>query len=133
MSITKIEGIGPANAEKLARAGIRGVSQLLKKGATANGRQKIAKVAGVSPAQVLSWVNMADLFRIKGVKSQYAEILHAAGVDTVVELAARNPVNLHRAIIETNRQKKLVRQLPSAGMVESWVMQAKEMPRMVSH
>ncbi len=133
MGIEKIEGIGPAMAEKLQNAGVRTVASLLKKGATPKGRKEIAEKSGISDAQILKWVNMADLFRIKGVASQYAELLEAAGVDTVKELAMRNPGNLRKAMEEVNNQKRLVRALPSPDAVASWVQQAKNLPRAVSY
>ena len=133
MSIEKIEGIGPANAKNLANAGIRGVATLLKKGADPKGRNAIAQESGLSSSLILKWVNMADLFRVKGVSTQYAELLEAAGVDTVKELAQRNAENLHKAMVETNAAKKLVRQTPGLANVQSWVQQAKSLPRTVSY
>lgn len=133
MSIEKIEGIGPSNAQKLAKAGIRGVVGLLNKGATPAGRKVISEKSGISTATVLQFVNMADLFRIKGVSTQYAELLKRSGVDTVVELAQRNPDNLHQKMLEINAAKKFVRAVPSLSMVQRWVQQAKSMPRVISY
>jgi len=133
MSIEKIEGIGPANATKLAKAGIRGIPTLLKKGATPKGREEIAAASGVAKEVVLKWVNMADLFRVKGISTQYSELLKATGVDTVKELAQRNPESLHAAMVETNTMKKLVRQTPGIESVKSWVAQAKKLPRAISY
>ncbi|RMF64061.1 MAG: DUF4332 domain-containing protein, partial [Calditrichaeota bacterium] len=112
---------------------IKGVASLLKKGATPQGREEIAKNAGVSKEQVLEWVNMADLFRIRGIGTQYSELLEAAGVDTVKELAQRNPENLFKAMQQTNAAKRLVRQTPSLQSVKEWVAQAKSLPRAVSY
>jgi predicted flap endonuclease-1-like 5' DNA nuclease len=133
MSIEQIEGIGPSSADKLAKAGIKGVTTLLKKGGTRQGRDEIADAAGISSEVLLKWVNMADLFRIKGISTQYSELLKAAGVDTVKELAQRNAENLHKALTETNAQKRLVRQVPGMASVKSWVQQAKQLPRAVSY
>ncbi len=133
MSVEQIEGIGPASAKKLVNAGVKGVTTLLKKGGTPQGRNEIAEAAGVSTALLLKWVNMADLFRIKGISTQYSELLEAAGVDTVKELAQRNPENLHKAMEDTNAKKKLVRQVPGLANVKSWVQQAKQLPRAVSY
>ncbi len=133
MSVEQIEGIGPSSSEKLAKAGIRGVTGLLKKGGTPQGRNAIAEAAGISTALLLKWVNMADLFRISGISSQYSELLEAAGVDTVKELAQRNPENLYKALAETNAQRKLVRQVPGLARVSDWVQQAKQLPRAVSY
>jgi predicted flap endonuclease-1-like 5' DNA nuclease len=133
MSIEKIEGIGSVNAKKLAKAGVRGVGGLLTKGATPKGREEVAAASGLSTAVILKWVNMADLFRIKGIGTQYSELLEAAGVDTVKELAQRNADNLHTAMIETNNRKKLVRQVPALENVRDWVAQAKKLPRAVHY
>ena len=133
MNIVKIEGIGPSYAAKLAKAGIKTVYGLLKNGATSNGRKLISDLSGISKEKVLDFVNMADLFRVNGVSSQYAELLKGAGVDTVKELAQRNPENLFDALVKTNQTKKLVRLVPAKSRVVDWVAQAKELPRVVEY
>lgn len=134
-SIESIEGIGPKYGAKLRKIGCSSPSKLLQDGATRKGRREIAKNAGISESIVLRCVNMADLFRIKGVASQYAELLEAAGVDTVKELRNRNPKNLHKAMLETNsrKRKRLVRQPPSEKMVTNWVAQAKKLKPSISY
>ncbi len=128
-----IEGIGDVYAGKLRAAGVRGTNDLLKKGSTRQGRQALAELAGVSEKLVLEWVNHADLFRIKGIGPEYADLLEEAGVDTVPELAQRNPDNLYAKLAEVNEAKKLVRRLPTKEMVKAWVAQAKELPRVVQY
>jgi hypothetical protein len=81
----------------------------------------------------LEWVNRADLYRIKGVGSEYSDLLEAAGVDTVVELAKRVPAHLLEKMTEVNVAKKLVRRLPVESQVKDWVDQAKALPRKVSY
>ena len=76
---------------------------------------------------------MADLFRIKGVAEEYADLLEAAGVDTVKELRNRVPANLHAKMLEVNNEKNLVRAMPSVSSVTDWVEQAKTLNPMVSH
>ena len=122
--ISLIEGIGPALAKKLEKAKIRSVHGLLKHGATRAGRKKIADASGISESQVLEWVNMADLMRIKGIGKQFAELLEAAGVDTIKELKTRNPENLYQKIAEVNKAKKLTRRVPSLKMVRDFVKKA---------
>ena len=129
--IIDIEGIGPVYAEKLNAVGIRSVAQLLEAGAQPKGRQDLADKTGISRDLILEWVNHADLYRIKGVAEEYSDLLEEAGVDTVVELATRNPENLYKKILEVNVAKKLVRRPPSQKMVEDWILQAKDMPRAV--
>ena len=102
--ITEIEGIGSVFQEKLSKAGVRTVEGLLELGASRSGRKKIAEDSGIDESKILDWVNMADLFRIKGVASQFAELLKAAGVDTVKELRNRNAENLHAKLVEVQEE-----------------------------
>ncbi len=131
--ISEIEGIGPAYGEKLSAAGINTTDKLLKKGAKPSGRKAIAKETGISEQKILQWVNHADLFRIKGIGPEYAELLEVSGVNTVLQLARRNPENLLDKMAATNAKKKLVRKLPTASQVASWVNQAKDMPRVIEY
>ena len=128
-----IEGIGPAYGDKLAGAGIKTTDQLLEKVANPVGRKEIAEQCGFSDKQVLSWVNAADLFRIKGVAGEYAELLECSGVDTVAELAQRNADNLAARMAEVNGEKKLTRRVPTGSQVADWIAQAKELPRKVQY
>lgn len=133
-SVKDIEGVADAKAAKLAKAGIKSVEKLLEAGATPKGRKALAEASGLKPENILTWVNHADLFRIKGVAGQYAELLEAGGVDTVVELSKRKPANLHEALLAANSGKKrLVRQPPALKMVEKWVAEAKSLPKVVKH
>ena len=133
-TISNVEGIGPAYAEKLQKAGIRSVMALLKKGCTKGGRKQIAQASGIDESMILKWVNMADLYRVKGVGSEYAELLEKAGVDTVKELRNRNAENLHAKMAEVNNSgRPLVRQLPSLKMVKNWVAEAKTLNPMVTY
>ena len=132
-TLESIEGIGPAYAQKLKSVGVTTVEGLLKKGATPKGRQEVAENSGISEKLVLEWVNHADLFRIKGVGEEYADLLEAAGVDTVVELAQRKAENLLEKMTAINAEKKLVRRLPVLSQVQSWVEQAKQLPRIVTY
>ena len=128
-----VEGIGEVYGAQLREAGIRSIRVLLEKGSTPKGRQEIADKSGISGKRILTWINHADLKRIKGVERQYSELLEAAGVDTVVELAQRNPENLHQKMLETNAEKRLVRRPPSLSMVTKWVVQAKTLPRAIHY
>lgn len=132
-SLTEIEGIGPAYEEKLKGAGIGSCEELLEKGATAAGRAAIVEASGMDKSRILRFVNHADLCRVKGVGGEYSELLEAAGVDTVPELAQRNADNLAAKMEEVNAEKKLVRAVPSAKQVAGWVEQAKELPRVITH
>ena len=132
--IEDVEGIGPVYGEKLRKAGIKSVDQILKIGCNPAGRKELAETTGLDASLILTWVNMADLFRIKGIGSEYAELLKKSGVDTVKELRNRNPENLLAKMTEVNSAgRQLVRALPSLSMVQSWVTLAKELDPMVTY
>jgi predicted flap endonuclease-1-like 5' DNA nuclease len=128
-----IEGIGPIYAEKLRAAGVRSVKALLRAGATPEGRRELEESTGIGHEYILDWVNRADLMRVLGVGEEYSDLLEKAGVDTVVELAQRNPAHLYRKITQVNDEKHLVRRPPTRGMVARWVEHAEVLPRVVSH
>lgn len=131
--LTYVEGIGDAYAQKLAQAGILTLRNLLEQGATPKGRKEIADQSGISPKLILRWVNHVDLFRIKGVGQEYADLLESAGVDTVVELATRTAENLFEKMLVINEQKNLVRKPPVLSQIQGWIEQAKRLPRAVHY
>lgn len=131
--LVKIEGIGETYAAKLEAAGVMSLEALLESGSTKKGRKALEEASGLSGKLILRWVNMADLFRVKGIGEEYADLLEAAGVDTVPELAQRKAENLHAKMLEVNEAKKLVRATPGLSAVEKWVEQAKELPRIVTY
>ncbi len=131
--VIDIQGVGPAYAQKLEAAGIITVKQLLAKGATAKGRKAIEEETGIRADLILTWVNHADLFRVKGVGPQFAELLEAAGVDTVKELATRKPANLEAKLVEVNEAKHLTRRTPALVEVEKYVERAKKLDAVVTY
>ena len=131
--LSYVEGIGEVFAAKLKAAGVGSTERLLAVGSTPKGRQELTEKSGISDKLILEWINHVDLFRIKGVGQEYADLLEEAGVDMVSELAQRSPDNLYQKLVEVNLQKKLVRVLPSAAKVRSWVSQAKELPRLIHY
>jgi len=132
-NLLTVEGIGPKYAEKLKEVGIANTDALLKAGATPKGRKDLAEKTGISDALILEWVNHVDLFRIKGVAEEYADLLEEAGVDTVPELAQRSAKNLFQKILEVNEAKKLVRRTPTEKMVADWIEQAKKLARVITY
>jgi predicted flap endonuclease-1-like 5' DNA nuclease len=131
--IIDIQGIGPVYAEKLIGIGIETVDQLLEKGADAKGRQAIEEATGIRHDLVLTWVNHADLFRVKGIGPQFSERLEAAGVDTVKELRNRNAANLAAKLLEVNEEKHLCRRTPVEKEVQKFIDLAKELEPKVTH
>lgn len=132
-SIIDIEGIGPALAAKLQKAGVRSTKALLDRAGSAKDRKELAAAIGVDDSRLLQWVNHADLFRVRGIGSEYSDLLEAAGVDTVPELKQRNANALYEALVTTNEKKKLVRKLPTKDQVADWIKQAKSLSRVVEY
>ncbi|MDY9921842.1 MAG: DUF4332 domain-containing protein [Synergistota bacterium] len=131
--LSVIEGISGSYEQKLNKAGITSIEKLLEECSSKKGRTKLAEKSGITEKQVLKWANHADLFRIKGVGSEYAELLEAAGVDTVPELAKRKTENLVAKMAEVNEAKKLVRRVPTARQVGDWIEQAGKLPRVIEY
>jgi predicted flap endonuclease-1-like 5' DNA nuclease len=131
--IEDIEGIGPVLGDKLRAAGVKDTDSLLRQASTPTQRKALAEKTGLSTKQILKFANMADLYRVKGIGSEFSELLEAAGVDTVPELARRNAVNLAAAMALTNEARKLVRRTPTASEVQGWVDHAKTLERMLRY
>ena len=129
--IIDIEGVGDVYAEKLVAAGINKVSELLDKCAAPKGRKELAEATGISEKLILRWTNHADLFRINGVGPQFAELLEAAGVDTVKEFRHRLAENLQPKLAELNEERHICGRVPAVVEVQKMIDQAKELePRM---
>ena len=129
--IIDIEGIGDAYAPKLQAECINTVEQLLDRCAAPAGRKELAEKTGISEKLILKWTNHADLFRINGIGPQVAELLEAAGVDTVKELRHRVAANLAAKVAEVNEEKHLCGRVPAEVEIQKMIDQAKELePRM---
>jgi predicted flap endonuclease-1-like 5' DNA nuclease len=132
-SLMSIQGIAEATEAKLKTAGVTTVDELLEKGGTAKGRTELAEKSGLPESQILRFVNYADLFRIKGIAGQTAELLEAAGVNTVAQLAQRNAANLAAKLKEVNDAKSLTGKVPSEKQVGEWIEAAKTLPKKVTY
>lgn len=131
--LSVIEGIGEVFETKLKAADINSIETLLVACTTKKGRDDLAQQTGISEKLILKWANHADLIRIKGVAGEYAELLEAAGVDTVPELSRRKAENLLEKMADVNNEKKLVRRLPVLSQVEDWIKQAQVLPRVLQY
>lgn len=131
--IDDVEGIGPVISEKLKSAGVSDTDSLLVSAKTPAQRKALADKSGLTASQILKFANMADLYRVKGIGSEYADLLEAAGVDTVPELARRRADNLTAAMLELNTKRALVRRVPTESEVTKWIEQAKDLPRLLEY
>jgi predicted flap endonuclease-1-like 5' DNA nuclease len=133
MKIEDVEGIGPMFRDKLHGANIQTTEDLLREGRTPSGRNALSEASGISATMLLEWINHADLMQIKGVGSEYADLLEDAGVDTVPELARRSAANLAAAMKDYNAEKEATRTTPSVDTVADWIAQAKTMGRSIEY
>jgi predicted RecB family nuclease len=131
--ITDIDGIDGEAATILKSVGIRSTERLLEAARTVRGRKMLAIKTGFDEKRLLCWANVADRMRVKGIRKEYAELLQAAGVDTVKELKYRNPANLAKAMSDANKKHKMVRLLPSEKVVGQWIENAKKLQLMISY
>jgi len=133
VNIIDVEGIGPVYAEQLGAVGVKTTDDLLERGAKPKGRDDLEAATGIAHALILKWVNRVDLYRIKGVGSEYSDLLEIAGVDSPAELAHRNPANLTETMAEANAARSLVRRIPTLEMVTAWIEESKKLPKIVEH
>ena len=131
--LSEIKGITIRISYIIEAQGIKTVEALLQACATSKGRKQLAANTGLADIDILTWANRADLSRVKGIATQNADLLEAAGVDTVPELAQRNPENLHEKILEENNKHRIVSKMASLNQVKDWVAQAKELPRVITY
>jgi predicted flap endonuclease-1-like 5' DNA nuclease len=128
-----IEGLPADVTANLAAAGVQTPADLLRLASTPGGRSQLAAATGIPESAILRWANQLDLRRVKGVGEMYAILLEASGVDTVPELAQRNAANLLNRMTAVNSEQSIVERMPTLADVESWVRQAKELPRIITY
>ena len=133
ISVNKLRGITPEISSKLSEMGLANSDKFLEEAKTPAGRKSISAECGVDTRSILELANRADLARVKGIAGVFGDLLEAAGVDTVKELATRRPDNLHAKIAEVNANKTIAGRNPTANNVEDWVAQAKDLPKMLEY
>jgi predicted flap endonuclease-1-like 5' DNA nuclease len=134
MKIEEVEGIGAVQAAKLSGAGVATTDALLERGAKPSGRKSLEDATGISGKLILEWVNHVDLMRIKGVGSEYSDLLEAAGVDSPAELVNRNAASLATTFQEVVAARpSIVRRIPSESEISGWIAESKGLPKVVEH
>lgn len=132
LRIDQLFGVREDLSAKLKAEGLTSSDKLLAATTTPKQREELAAKLGVDSKEVLELANRADLARIKGIGTVYSDLLEQAGVDTVAELAQRNPQNLYDKMFET-ASEHFVKRLPRPADVANWVAQAKELPRALEY
>ena len=126
--VERIEGIGPNYGAKLREAGICTTADLLRAGGSREKRRELARRTGIEEGRLAKWVAMADFMRIKGVGSQYAELLEAVGLQSVRQLRAVRAEELERRMVRVNGNGRLTRALPARKTIARWIEQARRLP-----
>jgi len=114
-------------AKKLSKAGVKTTDDLLQQGATPRGRAKLAKATGIASKDLMEWVRVADLLRIKGVGPVMVRLLKEVGVVSVAQLKQRNAKSLYEAVMKANDKAKITQNPPSEKHLENWIEQAKKL------
>jgi predicted flap endonuclease-1-like 5' DNA nuclease len=131
-SISAIRAIGHRDATRLRKARVRTTDALLQQAATRKGRAEVSAKTNIATADLLSWAQQADLMRIKGIGSEYADLLGGTGVDTIKVLRRRNAANLMAAMNQVNTKRRLVQRLPTVEMIQGWIDTSVDLEPLVS-
>lgn len=129
MSLTlgELRGITDAVLNALKGQGISDSASLLEATRTPADRKALASASGVDAKIILELANRADLARVKGIGRVYSDLMEEAGVDTVKELAERDPKNLHAKLIKINSVRQFTQRPPSVEQIGDFVEQAKNL------
>lgn len=131
-SIAAVRAMGHRDATKLRKARVRTTDALLQQAATRSRRSELSERTGIPTADLLKWAHQADLMRINGIGSEYADLLAAAGVDTLKTLRRRNAANLMALMTQVNAKRRTVQRLPTIEMVQGWIDTACEIEVIVT-
>ena len=131
-SISAIRSISHRNATKLRKSGVRTTDSLLDQASTRKGRSVVSERTDIPSADLLRWAQQADLMRVGGIGSEYADLLTAVGVDTIKLLRRRNAENLMVSMIQVNTRRRLVQRLPTIEMIQGWIDTAGSMEPIVN-
>jgi hypothetical protein len=131
-SIDSINGMTHIEATKLRRARVRTTVTLLQIASTRSGRALLTKETGITSPKLLHWAKRAELMKINNLGRDYADLLEAAGVESIAELKRRNPESLHETMDLINKKKKIVDRMPSIKRVSKWIEESKDIKITVS-
>ena len=70
--------------------------------------------------------------KIKNLGRDYADLLEAAGIESIAELKRRNPDSLHETMELVNKKRKIVDRMPSVKRVSKWIEESKDIKITVS-
>jgi hypothetical protein len=126
--LTEIKSLNDEYLPILRQAGITTRAALLEKGTSPEGQSEISHKTGIPLSLISQWVRHAEFLRLKGMSGVYAELLDAAGVNSVTELTKCTAETLHQKFLDVNAAKRLSRILPILAQIRDWIEQAKDLP-----
>ncbi len=122
--IEDLESLSDTLRACLADAGVKNTRHILEKCATAKGRALLARESGISEANILHCVHVADLLRVKGVGDAFAALLLAAGVTSVAALKAADAVALAPQLAAAKAKVKRAYRSPTVKDITRWIEDA---------
>jgi len=123
-SLKQIPGMELETIQRLRSLGISSSMGLLEKGMLPAGRKRIAEYLGVSSTQILKWVCLSDLLRIKGITNEYALFLLDIGIITSSFLSGYKPEELYSYIKSVSNGSIRISKLPTLNQITNWISQA---------
>jgi len=123
--IDAIQSVSNEDDTRLYAMGIKTTQDLLAKTTTDTGVNLLSKSLGKEEWVIRTWVNNADLIRIKGVDGILAELLELAGFSTVTKLASSNADNVLQGISKVHEHITKRSVLPSVDEIQGLIDEAK--------
>jgi hypothetical protein len=121
-------GISAITIDKLEKEGIKDTLKLFDKVLTIKNRNELALKTGINQDEILKLTKLADLSRIKWVGSTFATVLYETGYDSLEKVSKANYEELHKAIVEINKEKKLYKGHIGLNDMKICVMAANDVP-----
>ncbi|HFC92803.1 MAG TPA: DUF4332 domain-containing protein [Leucothrix mucor] len=119
--IDAIQSISNEDDRRLYTMGIKTTQDLLSKTSTETGINLLSKSLGKEEWVIRTWVNNADLIRIKGVDGILAELLELAGFNTVSKLASSSAEEVLQGISKVHEHITKRTTLPNIDEIQGLI------------
>jgi predicted flap endonuclease-1-like 5' DNA nuclease len=121
--IIDLKGVGPHNAKALEKAGFYYAEELLNLDV-----HKISSETKINEKDLQRWKDNITIMKIRSIGPAYACLLHRddVGILTINDLAKCNAKDLLDKIANSNKNKRLVKVLPTLNKVQRWIDTAKK-------
>lgn len=126
--VARLHGVERNLESKLKTKGVKNSEDLLARCKTPADMQTFAQEVDLDLETLNRLVHRAHLVRVRGIGQAYTELLEAAGVKTLGDLAVKEPDELRTQFAQINREQKIVGRVPTLAMVNGWVTKAQRLP-----